>query len=88
MKGDVHYILNYQPGDGTRYDFCIYEDPYGGWIITWPTVCTYRAYLVKHELNGHTEYPEMNFLHGQQNEYTMKAMRDCVLDLQLDGVIE
>lgn len=81
MKGTVHYILNYQPGDGTRYDFCIYEDPYGGYLVTWPTVCTYRAYV---DREGNVE---MKFLHGQKNEYTEKAMRDCIIDMAFDGVI-
>lgn len=27
-----------QPGNGTRYDITCTPDPYGGWLIVWPSM--------------------------------------------------
>ena len=81
MIGTVHYVLNYQPGDGTKYDFCIYEDPYGGYIVTWPTQVTYRAYVDR------DCSIEMKYLHGKKNSYTEQAMRDCIFEMAYQGAI-
>ncbi len=90
MKGKVHYLLNYQPGDGTRYDFCIFEDPYGGWLVVWPNQCTYRAYIkYKYENELEDEIPtiKVHCLHGNENKYTANAIIDTMKDMVIDGVI-
>ncbi len=91
MKGTVHYILNYQPGDGTAYDLCIFEDPYGGYLVVWPNQCTYRAYPKwTHDIKESDKEQlriEMICLHGNENKYTASCMRDVVKDLVFDGVI-
>ena len=87
MKGTVQYILNYQPGDGTRYDFCIFEDPYGGWLVVWPNQCTYRAYIQWKDPEGEIPDIEVICLHGNQNNYTKMAICDTIKDMAMSGVL-
>tara|TARA_Y100000004_G_C8933540_1_gene421102 strand:- start:1314 stop:1616 length:303 start_codon:yes stop_codon:yes gene_type:complete len=92
VRGQVYYELNWINGDGTRYDFCIYEDPHGGYIITEPLMATYRAYI-RYLRDDYLYYNkttldiEMKFLHGQENEYTMRAMGECIKELVMQGRI-
>lgn len=91
MIGEVHYVMEWYNGDGTNYNFCIYEDPYGGFIITCPLMATYRAYIryfLDEEDQKQQLVIEMKFLHGNKNKYTMNAMSQCMIELVQRGVID
>lgn len=53
-----------QPGDGTRYDFVTFPDPYGGVLVVWPGHVTYRYF------RGDC----LQHLHGEQNSWTHDAI--------------
>jgi len=58
--------IEFQPGNGTRYELTMVNDPHGGVLVVWPTQATYRWY---------PRYGELKFLHGRLNEYDMKAIQ-------------
>jgi signal peptidase I len=68
---DTRQII-FQPGDGTRYDIVLIDDPYGGVLVIWPGDSTWRWYK--------NDY--LKFLHGKNNEYTRRAIWNYLEGIQ------
>lgn len=64
--------LDFQPGNGTRYEVTLVDDPHGGILVVWPKHSTYRWFpeSVSWDPNN------LQFLHGKKNKYDMKAIQD------------
>ena len=64
--------FDFQPGNGTRYEVTLVDDPHGGVLVVWPTQATYRWFpdSVSWDPNN------LDFLHGKKNEYDRKAIQD------------
>lgn len=58
--------FDFQPGNGTRYEITLVDDPHGGILVVWPNQATYRFY---------PRNSELKHLHGNRNEYDMEAIR-------------
>ena len=58
--------LDFQPGNGSRYCLTLVNDEYGGILVIWPTVATYRYYAGDY----------LKFLHGNKNEVDRLAIFD------------
>jgi len=67
-KIDQYHHFDFQPGNGTRYDIVVINDPYGGLLVVWPNVSTYRYF-------GGSN-PEIKHLHGKKNKFDQKAIKD------------
>jgi len=59
--------VEFQPGNGTRYEVTMVDDPHGGILVVWPTQATYRWFPD----NG-----ELKHLHGTQNIYDQQAIQE------------
>ena len=59
--------VEFQPGNGTRYEITMVDDPHGGVLVVWPTQATYRWY---------PGYGELKHLHGNLNIYDMQAIQE------------
>jgi len=64
--------VDFQPGNGTRYDMALVDDPHGGILVIWPSQATYRWF---------PRYGELRFLHGKLNEYDMRAIQEWLNDM-------
>lgn len=63
---------------GSRYDLVVVPDPYGGVLVVWAGVCTWR-YFAPRKI-GSSE-GELKFLHGTYNAVDTLAVREY-----LDGI--
>lgn len=52
-KGPINVVC--EPGDGTRYDLMIMEDPHGGWVVSWFIIGVMLRYYPKEYMNGDSE---------------------------------
>jgi hypothetical protein len=59
--------VEFQPGNGTRYEVTMVDDPHGGILVVWPRHSTYRWFPG----NG-----EFFHLHGKQNIYDQQAIKE------------
>tara|TARA_Y100001937_G_C7037460_1_gene293049 strand:+ start:191 stop:430 length:240 start_codon:yes stop_codon:yes gene_type:complete len=57
---------DFQPGNGTRYEITLVDDPHGGVLVVWPTQATYRWF---------PRYGELRHLHGNLNLFDMDAIQ-------------
>lgn len=58
--------VEFQPGNGTRYDLTLVPDRHGGCNVVWPSQATYRWYPGDY----------LKFLHGKKNEFDRLAIFD------------
>ena len=68
-----------EPGDGTRYDLVITEDPYGGYLIVWP---------VMGEVWRGFKDTEIKVLSKDVNPYSTQAIQKIWFELVSNGGLE
>lgn len=52
-KGPINVVC--EPGNGTRYDLMMMEDPNGGWVVSWFIVGGMLRYYPEEYMNGQSE---------------------------------
>jgi len=73
--------VEFQPGNGTRYEITMVDDPHGGILVVWPTQATYRWYPESHEWDP----SNLQFLHGKLNVYDMAAIQEYLNKSFVEG---
>jgi hypothetical protein len=67
----THIVFEPRNANGSRYDLVAVPDPYGGILIIWPGVCTWRYHASGRGYEG-----ELKFLHGKHNTVDTLAVRE------------
>jgi len=73
-----HVVFEPRQRTGSRYDLVMVHDPYGGQLVIWPGVCTWRYYSPRYCRQSEGE---LKFLHGTFNAVDTLAVREY-----LDGI--
>jgi len=68
-----------QPGDGTRYDLVITDDPYGGYLIVWPSM--------GEDWRGFKD-TEIKVLSKDVNPYSTQAIQKIWYEIVMRGDLE
>ena len=68
-----HILFEPRNANGSRYDLVTVPDPYGGILVIWSGICTWRYYTPAycHSIEG-----ELKFLHGNHNTVDTLAVRE------------
>ena len=74
-----HLVFEPRQKTGSRYDLVVSWDPYGGELVIWPGVCTWR-YFAPRKI-GSSE-GELKFLHGKYNPVDTLAVREYLDSIQ------
>ena len=74
-----HVVFEPRQKTGSRYDLVVSWDPYGGELVIWPGVCTWR-YFSPRKI-GSSE-GELKFLHGTYNAVDTLAVREYLDSIQ------
>jgi len=70
-----------QPGNGTRYEITMVDDPHGGILVVWPKHATYRWFPQSLEWDPQN----LQFLHGKLNVYDMAAIQEFLNKSYVSG---
>lgn len=73
---DTHIVFEPRNNNGSRYDLVTVPDPYGGILVIWPGVCTWRYHASLHSEG------ELKFLHGKFNPVDTLAVREYLDSIQ------
>ena len=67
------FFVDFTPrnGNGSRYPLHIVQDRYGGWIVVWSNVCTWRYYSPRY---CHSDQGELKFMSGTFNRVDTLAV--------------
>ena len=69
------YFVDFEPrnANGSRYPLHIVKDRYGGWLVMWSNICTWRYYSPRY---CHSTEGEMRVLSGVHNPVDTLAVRE------------
>lgn len=75
MRWKLPSHIEFEPrnANGSRYDLVTVPDPYGGILVIWPGVCTWRYHFPPSKVCAGGE---LKFLHGKQNPVDTLAVRE------------